>query len=89
MNQVLKKMPGMLCHMDNILVTVAYLEKHNKKLEEMLARLTAAEVMLNDKCEFAKTSVKFFGASFEFEGNSARPRKTKNHHVLPSASQHC
>lgn len=49
-NKVLEGMPGMLCHMDNILVRGATFSKQNRRLEEVLANVQAARVTLNDKC---------------------------------------
>lgn len=39
--------------MNDIFVPEPDLEEHHKRLEEVLMRPAAVEIMLNDKCEFA------------------------------------
>lgn len=77
MNQVLEAIPGVLCHMDDILITGRDLKEHDERLEEVLSRLNAAGITLNDKCEFAKTSLKFLGHILSAEGIQPDPERVK------------
>lgn len=77
MTQVLEGMTGVLCHMDDILVFGATLPEHDRRLEEVLSKLRAAGVTLNEKCEFAKTSVKFLGHILSEKGIQPDPERVR------------
>lgn len=77
MTQILEGIPGVVCHMDDILVTGATLSEHDRRLEEVLSRLKTAGVTLNEKCEFAKTSVKFLGHILSENGIQPEPERVK------------
>lgn len=77
MNQVLEGIPGVLCYMDDILITGADASEHVKILEEVLKRLNAAGITLNDKCGFSKTSVKFLGHALREKGIQPDPERVR------------
>lgn len=77
MNQILEGLEGVLCLMDDVLIFGKDQEQHDAKLMVVLERLAAAGVTLNsEKCEFAKSRVKFLGHIIDREGIRADPDKT-------------
>lgn len=75
MNEIVEGIPGVLCHMDDILITGANEKEHDERLEEVLKRLKAAGVRLNDKCEFKKKSIKLLGHIVNLEGIKPDPQR--------------
>lgn len=75
MNEILEGIPGVLCHMDDILITGTNEKEHDERLEEVLKRLKAAGVRLNDKCEFKQKSIKFLGHIVSQEGIKPDPQR--------------
>ena len=77
MNQILEGLEGMLCQMDDVLTFGSNKAQHDARLTAVLKRLEAAGVTLNsEKCEFAKSRVKFLGHLIDQEGIRADPDKT-------------
>ena len=66
-----------VCHIDDTLVHVATQVEHYERLRTVLKRLQEAGVMLNEKCEFSKHSVKFLGHIFNEQGICPDPAKTE------------
>ena len=78
MNVILNGLQGILCHMDDVLIYAATKEEHNKRLQAVLERLTAAGVTLNlKKCEFNKSRIKFLGHIIDKDGIHVDPDKVK------------
>ena len=62
MSSILSGIEGVVCLIDDILVHGRDRSEHDQRLEEVLRRLENAKVTLNrEKCEFAKSSVKYLG----------------------------
>ncbi|XP_042071888.1 uncharacterized protein K02A2.6-like [Haplochromis burtoni] len=78
MSQLLEGLEGVVCQMDDILVYADTQTQHDKRLIAVLERLTKAGVTLkSEKCEFAKTSIKFLGQIIDTTGVKADPEKVK------------
>ena len=78
MNKILADLPGVLCHMDDILIFGNSKEEHDTRLHNVLQKLQTTGVTLNrSKCEFGKEHLTFLGHVIDKEGISADPSKTK------------
>ena len=77
MNQILEGLEGVLCLIDGVLIFGSDKAQHDASLTAVLKRIEAAGVTLNpEKCEFAKSQVKFLGHVIDQEGIRADPDKT-------------
>ena len=77
MSNLLDGLPGVLCLMDDVLVFGRDRAEHDERLMAALRRIEAAGVTLNpQKCEFARTSLKFLGHIIDAQGIQADPDKT-------------
>ncbi len=66
MQEILRGLDGVVCHMDDVLIHGHSLEEHDKRLYAVLERLKKAGLVLNpDKCVFASSQVKFLGHIIE------------------------
>lgn len=69
MDTVLAGLSGVVCRIDDILITAPCDEVHLQRLEEVLRRLHTHNIKLNaDKCVFMATSVVFMGHLIDEEG---------------------
>lgn len=68
MSAVLEGAEGVVCLMDDVLVYGRSTQEHDSRLRIVLSKLQAANVTLNDKCEFSKTSIKFLGHTIDENG---------------------
>ena len=76
MNQILEGLPGVLCHLDDILVFGGDISEHDARLRAVLLRIRAAGITLNKaKCEFGKNEITFLGHVINQSGISADPEK--------------
>ena len=93
MSAILEGMPGVLCHLDDILIFSKDYQEHNTHLEQVLTRLCAAGITLNrQKCEFGKTTLTFLGHVINQHGISPDPLKTAAIREMPppkSVSEFC
>lgn len=77
MSQILSGLDGVVCLIDDILVTGKDTKEHDERLLAVLQRIRDARVTLNrEKCVFHPSSVKFLGHIVE-EGIHADPEKTE------------
>jgi hypothetical protein len=79
MSTILEGIPGVICHMDDILIHASEQEVHEREVREVrevLGRLKDANITLNNKCKFSKTSMKFLGHITDTHGLRANPDKT-------------
>ena len=77
MSATLEGIPGVLCHLDDVLVYGKDNQEHDSRLTVVLERIRAAGITLNPtKCEFAKTQLTFLGHLITHNGISADPAKT-------------
>ena len=77
MNNVLSGLPGVLCHVDDILVYGKDSAEHESRLQATLKRIQAAGITLNEsKCCFYQSCVSFLGHVIDKHGISPDPKKT-------------
>ena len=69
---------GVVCMVDDILMSGNTQIQHDQRLETVLDRLARAGVTLNaDKCVFSQSSVRFLGQIVDAEGIRPDPQKIK------------
>ncbi|XP_064468610.1 uncharacterized protein K02A2.6-like [Ornithodoros turicata] len=74
MTEVLEGLPGVICHMDDVLVFGSTRELHDARLRAVLDSLTKAGITLNSqKCVFGVETVDFLGNTIAADG--IRPNK--------------
>ena len=72
MNEILRKLPGVVCHVDDILVTGRNKKEHDTRLHVVLKKLEAAGITVNkDKCKFSCNKIVFLGHVIDAYGISA------------------
>ena len=78
MNEILRDLPGVVCHVDDILVTGTDKKEHDSRLHAVLKKLEAAGVTLNkEKCQFSCNKIVFLGHVIDANGISPDPAKTE------------
>jgi len=78
MSQVLDSLPGVVCHVDDILVYSATEHEHDSRLTAMLQRLQDAVLLQNvEKCQFSEKRVQFLGHVIDQHGVHADPENFK------------
>ena len=84
-SSILHGLDGVGCQIDDVLVFGQSKEEHDQRLLEALKTIEAAgAILIAQKCEFGKTSLKFLGHCFDNEGVRADPKKTSAiHHMKP------
>ena len=76
MSHILEGLPGVLCHLDDILVFGSDRTEHDTRLRAVLLRIRTAGITLNRaKCEFGKHEITFLGHIINQSGISADPEK--------------
>ena len=85
MKKILAGLPGVLCHMDNVLIFGKNVQEHDIRLEQVLLQIQAAGATLNqEKCQFCKPSLKFLGHLVDAAGIRPDPDKTSGITNLPT-----
>ena len=75
MSRILLGIPGVVIHMDDVLVYGQNQSEHDTRLQLVLDRLLDAGMTLNkSKCEFGVDKVQFLGHIIDHEGIHAGPR---------------
>ena len=77
MSELLGDLPGVLCHMDDILASAATQKQHDGRLEQVVKIIQKAGITLNEKCVFSKPSVTFLGYVIDGEGCRPDPKKVQ------------
>ena len=78
MNTILQGVPGVICYVDDILVTGTTDSEHFHNLEEVLQRLQRHGVRLRkEKCQFLQESVEYLGHRIDETGVHTSPQKVK------------
>lgn len=78
MNEILKCLPGVVCHVDDILVSGRDQKEHDNRLHTVLKRLETAGVTLNkEKCQFFCTKIVFLGHVIDPSRILSDPSKTE------------
>ena len=76
MGKILEGLDGVECNIDDVLVHASTQELHDKRLEQVLKRLTEAGVTLNvDKCTSRVPKIKFLGNVVSADGIEVDPDK--------------
>ncbi|UYV62314.1 K02A2.6-like [Cordylochernes scorpioides] len=69
MTQLLGKIEGVVCFMDDIVVYGSSLEEHNERVRQVLKKIQEEGMTLNpEKCQFGVKTVKFLGHTLSSEG---------------------
>ena len=77
MNDILCGLPGVLCHVDDILVFGSTPSEHDDRLRAVLEQIKGAGITLNaEKFQFSQTRITFIGHVIDHHGISPDPRKT-------------
>ena len=77
MSEVLSGLPGVLCHVDDVLVFGKDRIEYDTRLQVTLKRLQTAGITLNEgKCQFYQSCITFLGHVIHSNGISPDPKKT-------------
>ncbi|UYV63562.1 K02A2.6-like, partial [Cordylochernes scorpioides] len=69
MTQLLGKIEGVVCFMDDIVVYGSSLEEHNERVRQVLKKIQEEGMTLNpEKCQFGVKTVQFLGHTLSSEG---------------------
>ena len=78
MGEILQDLPGVICHVDNMLVSGKDQKEHDSHLHTVLHKIQAAGFTLNkDKCKFSCSRIAFLGHIIDANGISPDPNKTE------------
>ena len=78
MSMILTGLEGIVCMVDDVLVSGKTQEEHDKRLEAALQRIEQAGLTLNpEKCIFSQPSVRFLGHLVDASGIQPDPEKVK------------
>ena len=75
MYEIVGEIPGVVCHMDDVLIFGKDSNEHDSRVNVVLKKLQTAGVILNDKCKFAQITIKFLGHIIDQEGVQPDPEK--------------
>ena len=76
METILQGIPGVVCYIDDILVTGKNEEEHLRSLNQVFSKLTDHGFRLKKgKCKFMAKSVEYLGHKIDKDGISALPNK--------------
>lgn len=84
MSQMLEDCDGVVCHADDILVHGKDNQERDTRLHQVLKRLEAEGLTLNDKCEFSRDSIMFVGHHVSADGVAPDPGKIKAIRDMPA-----
>ena len=78
MDTILKGIDGVVCYIDDILITGRNDQEHRNRLEAVLSRLERYGVQLKlSKCSFPQEKVQFLGHVIDAEGFTHHPRRCR------------
>ena len=83
MTHILSGIPGVICDIDDVLVSGKIQTEHDERLRTVLQKMKEAGVTLNEKCVFATDSMKFLGHIISREGIKIDPDKVEAITNLP------
>jgi hypothetical protein len=83
MSQLLSNIPGVICDIDDVLISGRTQKEHDDRLNEVRRRLEDAGVTLNHKCAFSQTSIKFLGHIISKDGVQMDPTKLEAIQKMP------
>ena len=86
-SQILEGLPGVVCLLDDIVISGRNTEEHDARLRATLNKLADAGITLNKaKCEFNKSSLRFLGHILSTDGVQADPQKVSAINNMPIPS---
>ena len=75
MKEIFRELPGVVCHVDSILVSGRDKNEHGSRIHSVLKRLEAAGVTLNkQKCQFSCNKIVSLGNVTDVNGISSDPQ---------------
>ena len=78
MTEMLDDLDGVICYMDDIVVSGKSPEEHDKNLKTVLDRIISSGLKLNkDKCQFNKNQINFLGHVIGSQGIEIDPSKVE------------
>ena len=78
MSEILDGLSGVVCHVDDVLVSGKDQEEHDSRLNSVLQKIQAAGLTLNrGKCQFSCSKIVFLGHVIDANGISPDPQKTE------------
>ena len=78
MTSMLEGLPGVVCHIDDILIYGKDQQEHDERLRSTLLVIRQAGLTLNcKKCQFSKSSLSFLGYIVNSQGIAQDPQKTR------------
>ncbi len=84
MNELLADIPGVLVHVDDILIFATTRDVHDQRLHEVLKRIQNEGLTLNkDKCKFHQSRIEYLGHIIDSEGISPDPKRTEAIRKMP------
>ena len=75
MFEIVGEIPGVVCHMDDVLIFGKDSNEHDSGVDVVFKKLQTAGVTLNDKSKFAQITIKFLGHIIDQEGVQPDPEK--------------
>ena len=86
MSTILEGFEGVVCQMGDVLIHVPTQDAHDTRVQQVLERLQASSITLNDKCEFSKRRIKFLGHIISDKRVEIDPDKIKAVQDFPRPS---
>ena len=78
MSEILDGLSGVVCHVDDVLVSGKDQKEYDSRLNTVLQRIQAAGLTLNrGKCQFSCPKIVFLSHAIDANGISADPQKTE------------
>ena len=78
MTKILVDIPGVVCHIDDVLIFAKTQKEHDERLRAVLQAIQKAGMTLNrEKCQFYKSRISFLGHIIDHQGISQDPQKAK------------
>ena len=75
MYEIVGEIPGVVCHMDDVLIFGKDSNEHDSRVDVVLKKLQTTGVTLNNKCKFAQITSKFLGHIIDQEEVQPDPEK--------------
>ena len=77
MNDILSCLPGVLCHVDDILVFGTTTAEHNSRLNAVMERVKTTKItLIAEKCQFSQLNITFLGHVIDYNGISPDPKES-------------
>ena len=87
MSFILSGLEGVVCMVDNILVSGSTQEQHDQRLEKVLDKIQSGVTFNTDKYVFSQPSVRFLGQVVDATGINPDPEKVRAVQAIEGANQ--